>query len=213
MVPTVRLIRSLGVALIAAALLAACTSDSGAEGAADATTSSTSSTSTSTTSSTTTSEPPAPTTTEDPQAAFEREVFEGFLDAIDAAGVAFDPPDPDHPRIRATHTSVMLDQRITALRSRLEEGRAVRYHPDSVRREEVVPGTMQINGDTAVFQLCATDDGVTVDVDSGALDGPGPVTTYLQTIGMAREDGVWKLAELRFDDRWEGVAGCAEDWE
>jgi hypothetical protein len=189
----------MALAVILAALVAACGDDGGPDVAEGAT--STSDTTTSALS----------TTTEDPQAAERQAVIDAYLAAAEAARQASAPPvpNPDLPVLLATHVGPMLEQRQGVFRGLRANGWAIRYPSDSKFRVEVE--SVEFDGDdAAILEVCAVDDGERIVVQTGEVLASG-VATVEVTAAMRRVDGVWKLAERREEQQWEGEAGCAAD--
>lgn len=121
-------------------------------------------------------------------------------------------PDPDLPSLAETHTGVMLEQwkgSMTALR---HNGFAIRYPTNSQHRNEVEEVTFdEIDGQQVAYvEVCTVDDGERFGVTSGEVLSSG-VRTIQATEAMRKEGGVWKVAEVRENQRWDGVAGCAVD--
>lgn len=182
------------VASLVAVLAGAC-SGGADEGAPIATSSSTVRTTTSESSS---------TTTPDERVAVAAGYEAASRAFIDAAAI----PDPDAAAVPATHTGPMLDQRRTTLLGLKAEGKAIRYPTPSQYRIEIEDS--EINGDVARLTVCVVDDGQRV-LTSEAPGSSAAVTSVLGRAAMRRVDGVWKLAERTETQRWDGVAGCADD--
>lgn len=199
--PNMRLLVALAVAVIALA-----------SGCGDDDTPSTSSTTASAPSSVVESSTSASSTTVDPEAALHAEIMAAYDDAVAAFLEAAAIPDENHPAIAATHTGPMLDNRQQGLLELRAQGQVIRYPPDTLFRQELIEGTMSVDGDVAIFEACAVDDGETIVAATGEVVGGG-VVTVRETVAMQLVDGQWRLAERRFDERWEGVAGCAADWD
>ena len=183
------------LALFAIAVLAAasCSDDDGGAVASDSTTSST-------------ARPSTTSTTADPDEALEEEVEAAYIASsrafIDAAAI----PDPNFPALAATHTGPMFEQRHGVLLGLQADGRIIRYPPSSQYRIEV--SDIEIDGDTARFEVCVVDDGETVVASSGEVVAHGLFTVQARA-AMRRIDGTWRLAERLEDGEWEGIAGCA----
>jgi hypothetical protein len=185
------------LALVLGGLVAACGDDGGEE--ADSATSSTSIESSTT------------STTADPEAAERQTVIDAYLAADEAAVAASAPPapNPDDPDLLATHTGPMLEQRQEVFLGLRANGWAIRYPENSRYRVEVESVRFE-RADVAILDICAVDDGERVVVETGEVLSSG-VGTVQATAAMQRVDGVWKLAERREENRWEGEAGCAAD--
>ena len=121
---------------------------------------------------------------------------------IDAAAV----PDPSFPALAATHTGPMLVQRRDVLLGLKADGRVIRYPQPS--KYLVVVRSVDVQGDVAKVAFCAVDDGERVQVTTGVVLASG-VSTVTGTAALQRQDGLWKLAEQKFDSRQQEVASCA----
>jgi hypothetical protein len=185
------------LALVLASSAAAC-SDDGGEAADGATTS------TSTESSTT-------ATIEDREAAQRQAVIDAYLAAEEAAAEASAPPtpNPEHPALLETHTGPMLVQRQEVFRGLRANGWAIRLPEGSKYREEVESVEFE-SDDSAILNVCVVDDGERFVVATGEVISSGLATGEI-TAAMRLVDGVWKLAERREEQQWEGEAGCAVD--
>jgi hypothetical protein len=166
--------------------------------------------------STTTTEEPASTTTEepaDPEEAERQAVIDALLAAEEATLMAVAPPtpNPEHPDLLATHTGPMLEERQLLASGLAANGWAIRLPDDTEFRHEVQSVEFDPDdSDAAFLTTCAVDDGERYVVATGELIAEGLFTIEF-TDAMRRVDGVWKLAERREENRWEGVAGCAAD--
>jgi hypothetical protein len=190
----------LGLGLVLAVIVAACGGDDGSDEAEGATSTSAP-----------TTEASSPSTTSDPEAIERQAVIDAYLAAAEAAREASAPPvpNPDLPALMATHVDPMLEQRQGVFRGLRANGWAIRYPPDSKLRVEVE--TVEFDGDdVAILEVCAVDDGERIVVRTGEVLASG-VATVEVTAAMRRVDGVWKLAERREEQQWEGEAGCAAD--
>ncbi len=128
-----------------------------------------------------------------------------YIAARDAFVAAAAIPDPNDPRLAATHVDPMLEQRRRVLLGLQGDGRIIRYPPNS--RYEVVVEMVEIEGDVARLTFCAIDDGERVVVSTGEViaSGVGKVTGRA---ALRLQDGVWRLAEQLFDSREPGEASC-----
>ena len=197
--PARRLAAVLGATALGAALLTGCSDDGGADEAS------------STTESTTTTT----TALADPEEAEREEVIAAYGDAVRAASEALAPPtpDPEHPDLLATHTGPMLEQRQTVASGLAANGWAIRLPEDTRFRAEVEPESVEFDRDdpdVAFLTACSVDDGERFVVQTGEpVADSGGLFTIEFSVAMQRIDGVWKLAERREENRWEGEAGCA----
>lgn len=150
--------------------------------------------------------PPRTTTTlgQDPVAAEIVDRYKRFWEARFEANQA--PPNPQLPALREYATGQQLDNVVAETRRNLQEGLALRRPEKPVARSSVK--VVRIEGDVAMLQECAVDDGVVYRYGTGDLVNAA-VATHSVEATMRKVDGVWKLAAARLVQRWEGVAGCA----
>lgn len=190
----------LSIAALSASLLAGCGDDDSAGE-----------------SSRTTEAPSTTVTTEpetDPEEAERQAVIAAYEAAVNAASDALAPPtpNPDHPDLLATHTGPMLEQRQMVASGLAANGWAIRLPEDTRFRVEVeLVEFDQDDPDVAFLTACSLDDGERFVVETGELVGESGLWTIEFSVAMQRVDGVWKLAERREENRWEGEAGCAVD--
>ena len=161
---------------------------------------------------TTTTERETTTTTLDPVEAEKQAVIAAYDAALQAETDSASAPaaNPDHPAIAATHTGPMLSFWVAWATGLQRDGIVARLPQNSVSRHEVQSVTL---GDdqgqpVAYLELCTVSDGEQVVLATGNAVSDG-VQTSQSSAAMVNEEGVWKLAELRTNSHWEGVAGCA----
>lgn len=162
---------------------------------------------------TSTTRPATPTTVDstmvDSSAATTQQVADAYRAAdkanLDAAAI----PDPMFPALLATHTGPMLDQRRKVLKAFKLQGLIGRLPANSKYRNDIDSGAMRINGDVAIFKVCAVDDSQRVEKATGRVVGGGGVDTSLVEVAMRRDGGAWKLAERKELQHWTGETGCA----
>jgi hypothetical protein len=123
---------------------------------------------------------------------------------LDAAAI----PDPVFPAFVAAYSGPMLDQSTKVLKAFKLQGLFGRLPPNSKYRNDIDVASMRINGDVAIFNVCAVDDSQRVEKASGRVVGGGLNTVLIQ-VAMRRDGGTWKLAERKELQRWTGEAGCA----
>lgn len=123
---------------------------------------------------------------------------------LDAAAI----PDPIFPALLATHTGPMLDQRQKVLKAFKLQGLIGRLPPNSKYRNDIDVASIRINGDVAIFNVCAVDDSERVEKATGRVVGGGLNTVLIQ-VAMRRDGDAWKLAERKELQRWTGESGCA----
>lgn len=119
-------------------------------------------------------------------------------------------PDPNYPDLAETHTGPMLERARELYRGYQLRKVAYRYPdpPEKGFRITVDLETVEITGDVAVLEACVVDEGERVSTETGAVIAGG-TTTFLTQVAMKHERGVWKLAESKNLNEWEGEAGCA----
>lgn len=202
------LIRRAAVVLAAACLvLGSCSGDDDAIPDSSSTSSSTSSSSSSSTSTSQTSEPDAtssPTTAPDDVEALVTARYLEFWDARFEANT--DPVDPDSGRLRDLATGDQLTNVVAETQQRKDSGLALRAADDPVKERRV--RLVDVQGDTATIQDCATNDDVVYRVATGEVLDDSVVTRNISA-EMRLVDGQWRLAAAQELQKWEGVAGCA----
>lgn len=137
-------------------------------------------------------------------------VEEAYRNYWDANLKAAEVPDPASPLLAVYATGSQLQAAVSDVQKLKQQGQAIRRVPNSVARSTVTVSS--VLGDQARLTECAVDDAIVVRVDTGkpAFEyPPGFATTTLFSAEMVREQGSWKVASLKRDQRWDGVAGCA----
>lgn len=124
---------------------------------------------------------------------------------LDAAAI----PDPMFPAFVAAYTGPMLDQSTKVLKAFKLQGIFGRLPPNSKYRNDIDSASMRINGDVAIFNVCAVDDSQRIEKATGRVVGGGGVDTSLIQVAMRRDSAGWKLAERKELQHWTGEAGCA----
>ena len=136
-----------------------------------------------------------------------REVIERYVAFWDARFDAnSDPVNAEDPRLRELATGSQLDRVVAETQRNRDDGLAFRWPQNLVDEHRV--DVLEIRGGVAALQDCFTNDGIVYRVATGAVVDDTVVTRSLLAT-MRRVDGVWKLAETRQLQQWEGVAGCA----
>lgn len=168
------------------------------------TSSSTSSTSTSTSQ---TSEPDGTSSTTTAPDDVEALVTARYLEFWDARFEAnTEPVDPDSARLRDLATGDQLTNVVAETQQRKDSGLALRTAEDAVKERRV--RLVDVQGDTATIQDCATNDDVVYRVATGEVLDDSVVTRNISA-EMRLVDGRWRLAAAQELQKWEGVAGCA----
>lgn len=166
-----------------------------------------SSSSTTSSSSTSTTEPDETSSTttapDDVQALVTARYLE-FWDARFEANT--EPVDPDSARLRDLATGDQLTNVVAETQQRKDSGLALRAADDPVKERRV--RLVDVQGDTATIQDCATNDDVVYRVATGEVLDDSVVTRNISA-EMRLVDGQWRLAAAQELQKWEGVAGCA----
>lgn len=180
--------------LPAAALAMACRST-----VADPPTSTTSlapaSTSTSTASTSTTTT--AATTSEQAVLA----AYQAYWDTWLAAN---DPPDPDHPGLARYYTGTSLERARASIAANQARGVVLRLPPNTQYEHDAV--VRYVDGDRAIIDDCAVDDGQVLAADGTVVDD-SVVTEHLEVM-LSWDGSHWRVADVRLVQEWEGVTGC-----
>lgn len=161
----------------------------------------------STASSSTTAKPgttttPGPAWTRDEQA-----IIDGYLAAEKASSKADSIPDENDPGLAATHIDPMLAKRRNVFEAHRLKGWAARFPEPSIF--SITPQRMEmIDKDNARLWVCDIDDGILYEKSTGRVVND-KVESVGWLVGMAHENGVWKLAERVEQTRESGAVGCA----
>lgn len=132
--------------------------------------------------------------------------FVEYWDARHQVLAADTEPDPNDSRLAAHAVGEQLEVVRAEVQRYRDEGRRLTRAESPVNYQVVT--VVSVDGDTAEVQECFVDDGVIVDRATGAVLNDRVVTLNSQAV-LRRVDGLWKLAEYRVIQSWEGVAGCA----
>jgi hypothetical protein len=150
------------------------------------------------------------TSTTLPNGAAEKQQVAAAYQAADKAFLdASMIPDPEFPAFLATHTGPMLDQSTKVLKAFKLQGLVGRLPANAKYRSEIDVGTVRIDADVAVFNVCAVDDSQRVEKSTGRVVGGSGIDTSLIQVAMQRVGGSWRLAERKELQHWSGEAGCA----
>jgi hypothetical protein len=159
-------------------------------------------TSTSSTSPPTTPAPP-PTT---PVPTEEEQILAAYQGYWDTWLAANDPPDPDHPDLARYYTGVSLDRARQSIAANAAQGRVLRLPAGSQYEHRAV--VRLIDGDQAVVEDCAIDDGHVIDAATGDVLDSSVVTNRAE-VTLKRVGEEWLVSDVIVIERWDGVAGCA----
>lgn len=181
------------LALAGGAVIVACNSDV-AEWSPATTTVAMSSTSAATSPPTT---PPPPTDEEQILAAYQ-----GYWDTWLAAN---DPPDPAHPDLDRYYTGVSLERARRSIADNAERGRVLRLPSGS--RYEHRAAVRSIDGDRAVVDDCAIDDGHVIDAATGEVLDAEVVTERLRA-ELVLTLGHWLVIDVELIGEWDGAVSC-----
>lgn len=192
------------VVAVACLVIGSCSGDDD-DAIPDPSSSSTTSSSSTSTSSTTEADETSSTTTapDDVQALVTARYLE-FWDARFEANT--EPVDPDSARLRDLATGDQLTNVVAETQQRKDSGLALRAADDPVKERRV--RLVDVQGDTATIQDCATNDDVVYRVATGEVLDDSVVTRNISA-EMRLVDGQWRLAAAQELQKWEGVAGCA----
>lgn len=192
------------VVAVACLVVGSCSGDDD-DAIPDPSSSSTTSSSSTSTSSTTEPDETSSTTTapDDVQALVTARYLE-FWDARFEANT--EPVDPDSARLRDLATGDQLTNVVAETQQRKDSGLALRAADDPVKERRV--RLVDVQGDTATIQDCATNDDVVYRVATGEVLDDSVVTRNISA-EMRLVDGQWRLAAAQELQKWEGVAGCA----
>lgn len=192
------------VVAVACLVVGSCSGDDD-DAIPDPSSSSTTLASSTSTSSTTEPDETSPTTTapDDVQALVTARYLE-FWDARFEANT--EPVDPDSARLRDLATGDQLTNVVAETQQRKDSGLALRAAEDPVKERRV--RLVDVQGDTATIQDCATNDDVVYRVATGEVLDDSVVTRNISA-EMRLVDGQWRLAAAQELQKWEGVAGCA----
>lgn len=196
------------VALAAALLvMASCSGNDEATPDSSTSTSSTTSTTDRPTSTTQTGDTSTSTSTSAPADDVEALVADRYLEFWDARFEAnTDPVDPNSPRLRDLATGEQLANVVDETQRRKDAGLAFREADDSVKERRI--RVVDVQGEVATLQDCATNDDVVYRVATGEVVDDSVVTRNISA-EMRLVDGQWRLAGAQELQKWEGVAGCA----
>ncbi len=186
-------------------VLASCSGDD--DEAIPDSSSSSSSTSSSSSSTASTSEPDDTSSTTSAPDDVEALVTARYLEFWDARFEAnIDPVDPDSAILRDLATGDQLANVVAETQQRKDAGLALRAADDPVKERRI--RLVDVQGDAATIQDCATNDDVVYRVATGEVLDDSVVTRNISA-EMRLVDGRWRLAAAQELQKWEGVAGCA----
>jgi hypothetical protein len=119
-------------------------------------------------------------------------VLADYTAATEAVQAAFDPPDPQHPDLLATHAGPQLERYQTRLAEYQIEGRS-----DVLVSKETNPQVISVDDITAVVEDCLTE--VLQYTDTVTREPQGEPRTYTVLIRDDLElvDGNWKVVDGR----------------
>jgi hypothetical protein len=119
--------------------------------------------------------------------------------------VANDPPDTNHPALRA----VMAGPALTTTVDRIEERQRLRQvvRLPSASRFRSTPQLESVDGGAATVLDCLVDDSMVIDEPSGLVLN-SKVSTFLFRHKVARLGASWFVTEVEQVSRWDGVTQC-----
>jgi hypothetical protein len=152
-------------------------------------------------------DPPTDTsTTLDAEAAAEEEVRQAYRDFLAMTFRNAEAPDPADPAIAEHATGdVRANLERAAARDR-DRGIVIRGGPED--RQTIL--TVSVDGETATLSVCYVDQSGVYDAATGAELVPMEIVTTLDTVGMVRESGAWKVRSIENSEeaKWAGVHDC-----
>ena len=198
--------RRAAIVLAACLVLGSCSGDDD-DAIPDSSSSTPSSTSSSSSSVTSASQPDDTSSTTSTPDGVEALVTARYIEFWDARFEAnTEPVDPDSARLRDLATGDQLTNVVAETQQRKDSGLALRAAEDPVKERRV--RLVDVQGDTASIQDCATNDDVVYRVATGEVLDDSVVTRNISA-EMRLIDGQWRLAAAQELQKWEGVAGCA----
>ena len=130
--------------------------------------------------------------------------YKAFWDARFAANEAH--ASSDESALGEYAIGAQLENVIDETRRNRSQGHAFRKPESSVAERRVK--VLDIIGDVAHLQDCATTDGIVYRVADGSVIDDTVVTQSVEAT-MRQVDGTWKIESARLLQEWKGVAGCA----
>ncbi|MGH9187566.1 MAG: hypothetical protein ACRD0U_17415 [Acidimicrobiales bacterium] len=197
-----RLTASVGILSVGVLLLGACGGDDD-----DATPTTRETTTTNPIETTTTTPSDTTTTTVDPQAALKMEVEDSYRAAWNAYRTASDTNDPGF----APFLALFADPELSFLRRNIETrasaGQGVN-RPEGGGLQAVK--VAEVTSDTAKMRACNVDNSVVFVIATGEVVDDS-VSTALVEDSLLRDGLVWRVADRRVVQEWEGYAECSVD--
>lgn len=145
------------------------------------------------------SEPEETTTTTTALSPEEQEVLDAYEAANEAVVAAYDPADPEHPDLHATHGGQALFNLMNHLVNYQMEGLSV-----VATSSENDPEVISVSGDEAIVEDCVSEVLETFDAETREPVRDPEMSVAHSHIHMERRDGTWKV--IRAEPAVEGVA-------
>jgi len=118
---------------------------------------------------------------------------------------ANDPPNPELPDLAGIATAGQLELLRTSIRANADKG--VRFEEPNPTRRSHKFTIVDASPDQVVIRDCTVDDGVSRDIETGALIDDS-LATYLFKATLVLEGGSWKLADNERLGKWPGITNC-----
>jgi hypothetical protein len=136
----------------------------------------------------------------------EDRVLEAVSGVFTSIVTVNDPPDPDHPDLARYRTGKLLADVRELVESNRMLGIAYRLPPGPLYSHTARIDSLE--SEHARVTACLIDDGHRVAVAHGEILNDAVITKLFE-MDLVLEAGQWRASEMRWSDRWEGVAGCA----
>lgn len=120
----------------------------------------------------------------------EEQVIADYNAATEAVQAAFDPPDPEHPDLLATHSGPQLERYQTRL-----TGYQVENQSDVLLSKETNPQVISLDDTTAVVEDCLTEVLQYTDAVTRAPRGEPRTHTLLIHDDLELIEGTWKVVD------------------
>ena len=122
----------------------------------------------------------------------EEAVIADYHLATEAVQAAFDPPNPQHPDLLATHSGAQLERYQSRLAEYQAEGRS-----DVLVSKETNPRVVSVDDSSAVVEDCLTEVLQYTDTVTRELQGEPRTYTVLIRDELELIDGTWKIVDGR----------------
>jgi hypothetical protein len=156
---------------------------------------------TTTTSTTTSTSAPTTTATTSPEDAVKAAYLDywAMVDRLAAA------PDPADAELELRTIDPLLESLRTDLSTRAQQGRTTRFPADPALNSHRVDH-ISIAAASASVDDCFVDGRIAVNPDGSVNDA---VVTKRTSASLVRQGTAWKVSDVQFVDRTDGISGCA----